>query len=101
MRAVILVGGAAMLSAVAWSRPPRPLEPRPPSLPGAVTRPPDWRSSSLTSTLRSTRRRQGECRALYLDALFEFGREVAIASLKGRSATRTQAAQERMKKLGE
>ena len=105
MRAVILVGGAAMLSAVAWSRPPEAPRASPPSLPGAVTRPPDWIGDTApfdVNAFFAAPPPEENAAPLYLDALFEFGKEVAICFPEGPERDRrTQAAQERMKKLGE
>jgi len=76
-----------------------------PSLPGAVTRPPDWIGNTApfdVTAFFSAPPPDENAAPLYLDTLFEFGSEVAICFPEGpERQRRAQAAQERMKKLNE
>jgi len=74
-------------------------------LPGAVTQPPDWIGNTAPFDVPAffAAPPPGENAApLYLEALFEFGSEVAICFPEGpERQQRAQAVQKRMKKLGE
>ncbi len=76
-----------------------------PSLPGAVTHPPDWIGNTApfdVPAFFAAPPPEENAAPLYLDALFEFGSEVAICFPEGpERQRRAQAAQERMKKLNE
>ena len=89
---------------LAWGQMPEPAGPALPSLPGAVTQPPDWIGNTAPFDVRaffSAPPPEKNAAPRYLDALFEFSSEMAICFPEGpERQQRTQAAQERLKKLG-